>query len=190
MTSDRAPPDAGFIHAPFSSEQVDTLNKFQRLGYVHEFTCPENHGGADRTLYATREGWRCPHCAYQQDWAHEGMLYVRPLETIVTLPCDVMLPPATVIHKGCEYSALFEAFKARAERPAEQNRFANPVQPLLDLPSELTLSVQSEDYSYVGRLAGLAWKRTGKLRYVVEDDNGRLFIQSARQIGKAEGWTP
>lgn len=31
------------------------------------------------------------------------------------LPCDVMLPPATIIRKGCETSMLIRALKRRAE---------------------------------------------------------------------------
>ncbi len=62
------------ITAPFSSEQVDALNRWQHLGYVPEFNCEEAHEGLDRRLAATRHGWICPHCAYRQDWAHVGML--------------------------------------------------------------------------------------------------------------------
>lgn len=60
--------------APWAPPQVDALNRFQRHGAFHPFTCPEHHGGADRTLFATRDGWRCPHCDYRQDWAHAAML--------------------------------------------------------------------------------------------------------------------
>jgi hypothetical protein len=181
-------PTGDFINAPFTAEQVDALNRYQRLDHVHEFTCPDAHDGADRTLYATREGWRCPHCDYRQNWAHKLMLDARPLETMMTLVCDVMLPPATIIRKGCDYAALFAAFKARADRPAESNRFNDPTAP--QPPAETVLGVQGSDYAYAGRLAGLAWKQSGALRYVVEDANGRLFIHNAKQIGKPEGWTP
>lgn len=64
------------ITAPWTPDQVDRLNRFQRLGYVHEFTCPDSHNGADRTLVATKNGWICPHCDYRQDWAHAAMLDV------------------------------------------------------------------------------------------------------------------
>ena len=38
---------------------------------------------------------------------------------------------------------------------------------------------------------GLVIKRSGvAIRYVIEDDNGRLFIHNAAQIGKQEGWMP
>lgn len=62
------------IRAPWTKEQVDALNRFQRLGFVHEFTCPEPH--EDRTLVATPHGWRCLICGYTQDWAHESMLHI------------------------------------------------------------------------------------------------------------------
>lgn len=58
--------------APWTAEQVEALNEYQRLGYAHEFTCGNDHDG-DRVLVATRDGWRCPSCDYTQDWAHEGM---------------------------------------------------------------------------------------------------------------------
>jgi hypothetical protein len=116
----------GFIRAPWTGEQVDALNRFQRLGYVHEFTCVEPHGGLDRTLYATVNGWRCPHCGYQQDWAHAGMLDLKPLEKMITIPCDVLLPPATIIRKGCELSVLMAAFKTRADLAPSLNRFDDP----------------------------------------------------------------
>jgi hypothetical protein len=66
------------ITAPWTPDQVDRLNRFQRLGHVHEFTCPYAHDGADRTLVATKAGWICPHCDYRQDWAHAMMLEVPP----------------------------------------------------------------------------------------------------------------
>lgn len=61
------------ITAPWTPAQVDALNKFQRAGFVHPFTCANDHDG-DRTLLATRSGWICPHCGYTQGWAHAVML--------------------------------------------------------------------------------------------------------------------
>lgn len=60
------------IKAPWTIDQVHALNAYQRLGYVHEFTCPENHE-TSRTLLAKPDGWHCPSCDYRQDWAHEWM---------------------------------------------------------------------------------------------------------------------
>lgn len=64
--------------APWSSAQVEALNRFQALRLFHPFTCP-NHSGMrdkDRALVATAHGWRCPHCTYTQGWAHRWMLTV------------------------------------------------------------------------------------------------------------------
>jgi hypothetical protein len=61
------------IIAPWTPEQVDALNAFQRYDFRHPFTCPNEHRG-DRTLIATRHGWLCPHCDYTQYWAYKFML--------------------------------------------------------------------------------------------------------------------
>lgn len=61
------------IVAPFSTEQVIALNRFQQYGFVHEFTCPTLHEEG-RALVATKRGWICPHCDYTQNWAHPEML--------------------------------------------------------------------------------------------------------------------
>jgi len=120
--------DFPVIKAPWSPQQVDALNHWQALGYVHEFTCGNEHEGS-RILFATRQGWICAHCDYRQDWAHQSMFGPRP-DRIKSLPCDVMLPPATIIHKGCEYSTLFVALHARdglpADVKAEWLRFDDP----------------------------------------------------------------
>lgn len=60
---------APMVIPPWSADQVEALNAWQRLGYVHEFTCPHEHGA----LIATTDGWRCPKCTYIQNWAHEAM---------------------------------------------------------------------------------------------------------------------
>lgn len=64
------------ITAPFTPEQVETLNLFQRSGVWHPFTCGGNiHTGGSPELIATKAGWRCPQedCDYTQDWAHTFM---------------------------------------------------------------------------------------------------------------------
>jgi hypothetical protein len=38
------------------------------------------------------------------------------LDAIDVLPCDVSLPPATIIRKGCSISALVTALRVRMER--------------------------------------------------------------------------
>lgn len=142
--SERATPDGDFIKAPFTAEQVDALNRYQRLGYVHEFTCAEAHDGADRALYATREGWRCPHCDYRQDWAHAAMLNPMTLESLYTLPCDVFLPPRTVIRKGCDLATLMTGINARREWRPEDCRFNDPSyqSPIRDLILKLDAVAQ------------------------------------------------
>jgi hypothetical protein len=63
------------IKAPWTIDQVHALNAYQRLGYVHEFTCPNNHGDKhSRVLRATPHGWKCAGCDYTQDWAHDWMV--------------------------------------------------------------------------------------------------------------------
>jgi hypothetical protein len=59
--------------APWTDAEVANLNYWQTCGYVHPFTCPNNHPG-DRDLVAHRDGWHCPNCVYTQSWAHEMML--------------------------------------------------------------------------------------------------------------------
>jgi hypothetical protein len=49
--------------------------------------------------------------------------------------------------------------------------------------------VTANDYSYDGWLVSIFRKRrSGLVRYIVEDDNGRLFIHNAKQLGVEEGW--
>lgn len=59
------------IEAPFTDEQVENLNAFQKSNRYHPFTC----GGqcSDSVLVATNAGWICPRCDYTQCWAHEFM---------------------------------------------------------------------------------------------------------------------
>jgi hypothetical protein len=52
------------------------------------------------------------------------------------------------------------------------------------------VTVTGSDYTYSGTLAGIAIKRNGEIRYVVEADDGSLFVHSAKQLGKDEGWLP
>lgn len=71
---------AKIVRAPFTPEQVDALNAYQRDGWMHPFTCGPcrdtlgtDDGLNDRLLVATVKGWICPTCDYTQDWAHEFM---------------------------------------------------------------------------------------------------------------------
>ncbi|HEY1878440.1 MAG TPA: hypothetical protein VGG68_00760 [Caulobacteraceae bacterium] len=67
----------GLTRAPWTPEQVAALNEWQACGWVHEFTCGNDHPGtATPPLVATPEGWRCAdeRCAYRQTWAYAMML--------------------------------------------------------------------------------------------------------------------
>jgi hypothetical protein len=180
------------LQAPWSSAQVDALNYFQRRGDFHEFTCPEHHDGADRTLLATKDGWLCPHCDYRQNWAHSMMVTQPPLEHGYILPCDVMLPPATVIRKGCHLGTLMTGLNVRIGRTPGDNSFGNPAESVraYQAGEDIPITVKAADYNYEGRLAGVALKRSGAVRYIVEDASRRLFIHNHFQIGVAEGWLP
>jgi DNA-directed RNA polymerase subunit L len=61
---------------------------------------------------------------------------------------------------------------------------------ILHTTEEVAVTVKGEDYTYEGVLVGIIIKRNGKIRYVIEDESGRLFIQNAKQIGVNEGWMP
>lgn len=58
--------DPKTIVAPWSSAVVTALNRYQRLGRYHPYSC----GECRRDLEATPEGWVCLACGYTQSWAH------------------------------------------------------------------------------------------------------------------------
>lgn len=65
-----------YAHAPWTDDQVESLNAYQRSGAFHPFTgrnelAPE---GADDVLIATPEGWRSERDPeYRQTWAWRWM---------------------------------------------------------------------------------------------------------------------
>jgi hypothetical protein len=61
------------VEAPFSQEQVDHINEFQRTGFMHPFTCPHCSGCSDRDLIASENELRYPNCDYRQTWVHDFM---------------------------------------------------------------------------------------------------------------------
>ena len=72
------------IEAPFTQEQVQKLNEYQRNGRFHPFTCcsPSDiikceraklGNGMGGLLIATKEGWVCPCGGYKQNWSHSFM---------------------------------------------------------------------------------------------------------------------
>ena len=62
------------IEAPFTPEQVASLNAFQLAGVMHPFTCGAEDCHGIR-LIAARDGWHCASqiCDYRQGWAHAFM---------------------------------------------------------------------------------------------------------------------
>lgn len=67
------------VWAPFTPDQVMSLNEFQASGLMHPFTCPHRREGAhleytsdfpEDVLHATVDGWVCTVCDYTQSWAH------------------------------------------------------------------------------------------------------------------------
>lgn len=58
------------IIAPWTPEQVDSLNAYQTSGAFHPYTCVTH---SDEPLVATPAGWTCPCCSYRQDWALASM---------------------------------------------------------------------------------------------------------------------
>ncbi len=74
------------VVAPFTADQVKSLNDYQVSGVMHPFTCTRcrdtlgiwdladiNGEPNDRLLVATPAGWVCPTCPTTQDWAWEWM---------------------------------------------------------------------------------------------------------------------
>jgi hypothetical protein len=57
--------------APFSPEDVASLNEYQASGFWKEVVC--GNAACGRTLIATESGWKCPGCSYTQNWAEAWM---------------------------------------------------------------------------------------------------------------------
>lgn len=71
--SDQTPPvpGEGQVFAPFTPDQVESLNACQRLSGLHPFTCPH-----DRAMLAAQStGWVCTmeRCTFTQNWAWSYM---------------------------------------------------------------------------------------------------------------------
>jgi hypothetical protein len=58
--------------APWTGNEVDSLNAYQKAGFVHPFTCGSGKHPTS-SLVAKPDGWHCEHCDYTQNWAHEFM---------------------------------------------------------------------------------------------------------------------
>lgn len=55
------------VHAPWSADQVASLNAYQSSGVFHPYTCGKRCNG-EGVLTATPGGWACPACGYRQGW--------------------------------------------------------------------------------------------------------------------------
>lgn len=75
-------------YAPWTDDELANLNRFQTLGFMHEFTCcsPEEIPECQRRtkqnggmLTATTDGWVCPCGKYKQDWCYPYMLDVKKM---------------------------------------------------------------------------------------------------------------
>jgi hypothetical protein len=65
--------------APWTEEEVQKLNEFQKDGRFHPFTCGGDrkdryHLDGEGILVATTQGWMCPFCDYKQNWCHQVMI--------------------------------------------------------------------------------------------------------------------
>jgi hypothetical protein len=106
---------AKIITAPWTIEQVDTLNHYQRTEFVHPYKCPM-HDGGDHILVATRKGWICPHCAFTQDWASELMLetLVDPREELAKIAPEDLITPLSAVVCDERYSNEYLGLVVRA----------------------------------------------------------------------------
>lgn len=57
--------------APWTREQVNALNRYQKGWKFHPYTCGTEEHENSVDLVATVNGWVCPlKCGYRQNWAH------------------------------------------------------------------------------------------------------------------------
>lgn len=69
--------DDRLSYAPWTDEEVKSLNDYQASGYFHPFTCPnrgddphrDRDGEDTGQLVADKEGFICRDCMYEQKWA-------------------------------------------------------------------------------------------------------------------------
>lgn len=100
------------ITAPFTEEQVLSLNGFQASGVMHPFTC----GECPRVLVAIEFGWVCPRteCGYRQDWAHSFMAdgsWRKAVTALTDLSVGINDPPGECADTGnasAETDPIFE----------------------------------------------------------------------------------
>jgi transcription initiation factor IIE alpha subunit len=61
-------------YSPWTKEEVENLNKRQKLENVHPYICERGE-----ILVATITGWKCSKCGSRQNWAHSSDLEGRLL---------------------------------------------------------------------------------------------------------------
>ena len=79
------------VYAPFTEDQIASLNEYQKSGVFNEFTCGNDNCPGKRhisynpkyrppepaptgdTLVAYELGWLCPSCNYTQNWGWKFM---------------------------------------------------------------------------------------------------------------------
>ncbi|MFD7705630.1 hypothetical protein [Streptomyces sp. NPDC059786] len=109
------------IRAPWTSEQVDALNRFQQEGGGHPFTCGKPGHQVYPRLTATHAGWVCPDpdCDFTQDWALALMTdpaaWPRPFADLRKQVGAEGTEPANPV-------AVLTAALARAEQHAKASR--------------------------------------------------------------------
>jgi hypothetical protein len=66
------------VRAPFTDDQIASLNAYQKSPNAHPYTCGNDHktlglgdNDSDNILKADRFGWHCQKCSYLQDWARK-----------------------------------------------------------------------------------------------------------------------
>lgn len=75
----------GVIFAPWTDAEVNTLNQWQALAWVHPFKCRWPHR-RDSKLVAMNDGWHCPRCKFVQLWAHDFQINLETLPSIRMYP--------------------------------------------------------------------------------------------------------
>jgi hypothetical protein len=71
--------ESKLAHAPWTEDQVASLNAYQADPPFHPYTCffdgGIQHGdlGSETRLVAHADGWHCPECSYTQDWAQSSL---------------------------------------------------------------------------------------------------------------------
>lgn len=105
--------------APWTDDQVESLNQYQASGVCHPFTCGTEKCRAD--LVATKEGWVCPqNCGYTQQWAHAWMMdwsWKKALDALSHLGAgyEGEIPDVCQCdHDGLDHAAIAKVLGAKA----------------------------------------------------------------------------